>query len=104
MVNMMFSTKRKEMKLCNATLAACGYCPGKNIIDPPQVHRQAEYVYNVGQEIIRFKSTQWIRKTELLPAFSAVEWLRGYPASHWSRGDLTKVITRAWVRVESNIP
>ena len=59
--------KRQEIQLCNATLAACGYCPGKNIIDPPQVHRQAEYVYNVGQEIIRFKFTQWIRKTELLP-------------------------------------
>ena len=97
------SNKRKEMKFMQHW-PLVDIARG-NIIDPPQVHRQAEYVYNVGQEIIRFKSTQWIRKTELLPAFSAVEWLRGYPASHWYCGDsLTKVITRAWVRVESNIP
>ena len=32
MVNMMFSRKRQEIQLCNATLATCGYCPGKNII------------------------------------------------------------------------
>ena len=32
MVDMMFSRKRQEIQLCNATLATCGYCPGKNII------------------------------------------------------------------------
>ena len=54
----------------------------ENNLDPRQVRRQAEYVYSVGQGIIKFKSTQW-KKTEMLPAFSTVEWLENYP-KNWA--------------------
>ena len=73
-------------------------------LDPPQVRRQAEYVYNVGQGIIKFQSTPW-KKTEMLPAFSTVEWLKNYPkhVKHWDRNDLRDVIKNGWKKVEKNM-